>query len=279
MPRRTTALRSISAAIFVSLGLVIAFTLLFPARPQQRKAAVAPEAESGVLAAFSPQRMAPTSVGNQDPVIRMDLVTVFVEFDTEDAPAALPVPEPTADQPPVAEPTSQAVSQATVAEPTAALSAVPQVAVTPPPPPSPTATVAAPPVALTAMEQQLFAGQNSERARGGLKLLQLDAALEAVARRRAQDMASRGYFSHTSPTGETAFSLMDGAGIYAPYAAENIGYNNYPDSTSVSAVLSAFMNSPAHRANILSGNYSRVGVAVAFGANGNKYYSVIFAGP
>jgi uncharacterized protein YkwD len=129
------------------------------------------------------------------------------------------------------------------------------------------------------MEQQLFDGQNAERARAGVAALRLDAGLQAVARRRAQDMATRGYFSHTSPTGETAFSLMAAAGIQASYAAENIAFNTYDNSQSAAMALSGFMSSPGHRANILNGVYTRVGVAVAIAANGAKYYAVVFAGP
>lgn len=129
------------------------------------------------------------------------------------------------------------------------------------------------------MAQQLFDGQNRERAAVGLPALRQDGALQGVAQRRANDMAARGYFSHTSPTGETAFSLIDAAGINAPYAAENIGYNTMADAQSASSILAGFMASSGHRANILSARYTRVGVAVAVAANGTKYYAVVFAGP
>ncbi len=154
-----------------------------------------------------------------------------------------------------------------------------------PPQPTPRTTAAPPPpqavtaAGLSSLEQQLFEGQNSERARVGLAALRVDLGLEAIARRRAQDMATKGYFSHQSPTGETAFILIDAAGISAPYAGENIGYNTYADSASATAVLAAFISSPAHEANIVGVHYSRVGVGVATAANGTKYYSVVFAGP
>jgi uncharacterized protein YkwD len=150
---------------------------------------------------------------------------------------------------------------------------------TPVPPPAVSAPPPAPAAGLASLEQQLFDGQNAERARAGLAPLRLDSALQGVARRRANDMATRGYFSHTSPTGETAFSLIDAAGIYAPYAAENIAFNNYANSQSATSALQAFMASSSHRANILNGRYTRVGVAVALAANGYKYYAVVFAGP
>lgn len=178
-----------------------------------------------------------------------------------DPPPAPPAAPPDPPPPAVSHPAPQVQKPAAPIAPTA----------TPPPPPAA--------VSLSALEQQVFDGQNSERVRAGLSALRIDAGLEAVARQRAQDMASRNYFSHVSPTGETAFSLIDAAGIKAPYAAENIGYNNYGDASSASAVLAAFMSSSTHRSNILSGVYSRVGLAVASAANGNKYYAVVFAGP
>lgn len=190
-----------------------------------------------------------------------------------------------ADEPPPLPPPSPLSVRTSPPPPPAARSA--PAPTPPPPPPPPTATArpaptAAPPTAaagLALLEQQLFDGQNSERARAGLAPLRLDGGLEGVARRRASDMATNGYFSHTSPAGETAFTLIAAAGIYAPYAGENIGYNTFQDSVSASSVLAAFMASPGHRANILNVNFTRVGVGVAISASGAKYYAVVFGGP
>jgi uncharacterized protein YkwD len=159
--------------------------------------------------------------------------------------------------------------------------AAPVAAARPAAPAASVAMAALPPasISLSATEQQVFDGQNAERAKAGLAPLRLDAGLEAVARRRAQDMAERGYFSHTSPSGETAFTLIAAAGVDAPYAGENIGYNTYPDVTSAAAILSGFLGSAPHRQNILDPRYTRVGVASAVGANGTRYYAVVFAGP
>ena len=42
--------------------------------------------------------------------------------------------------------------------------------------------------------------------------------------------------------------------------------------------MTGFMNSPGHRANILDGRYTRIGVGVVLGQGGMYYYAVIFAG-
>jgi uncharacterized protein YkwD len=125
----------------------------------------------------------------------------------------------------------------------------------------------------------MFASHNAERGRAGVAALQADPRLVEIARRRAQDMAANNYFSHTSPTGETAFSLMGQMRYVYGLAGENLARNNYPDAQSVSIAISGFMNSPGHRQNILEPRFNRVGIGMAIGADGMKYFAVVFAGP
>jgi uncharacterized protein YkwD len=124
----------------------------------------------------------------------------------------------------------------------------------------------------------MFASHNQHRGANGLAGLQIDSTLVAVARQRAQDMASKNYFAHTSPTGETAFSIMDGYSYVYAIAGENIARNNYPQAQSVQVAMDGFMNSAGHRANILEGQFTRVGIGVAIDGNGMIYYAVVFAG-
>jgi uncharacterized protein YkwD len=146
----------------------------------------------------------------------------------------------------------------------------------------PTATKAAAPpaapVSLTAMEQDMFQRHNQERANAGLAPLQLDATLESVARTRAEDMAAKNYFAHTSPSGQTAFIILDQLGYKYVMAGENIARNNYPDAQSVEVAMTGFMNSAGHRANILEPRFTKVGIGTAVGADGMKYFAVVFAG-
>jgi uncharacterized protein YkwD len=128
------------------------------------------------------------------------------------------------------------------------------------------------------MEQDMFAQHNAQRASGGLAGLRWDATLASIARQRAADMASKGYFAHTSPTGQTAFTLLAAAGYRYSIAGENIARNNYPDSQAVSAAMSGFMASPTHRENIFESRFDSIGVGVVLGGDGMKYYAVVFAG-
>ena len=124
----------------------------------------------------------------------------------------------------------------------------------------------------------MFSSHNQQRANNGAAALSLDAELVAVARQRSETMAETNCFSHTA-CGPTAFDLLGNIGYFYQIAGENIARNNYPDSQTVDVAMNGFMNSAGHRANILDTRYTKVGIGLAFGANGMKYFTVIFAGP
>jgi uncharacterized protein YkwD len=121
----------------------------------------------------------------------------------------------------------------------------------------------------------LFNAQNRERTSRGLAPLAAHGCATRVAQLRATDMARRNYFSHTSPDGQGAFSLLDSFGVRYRYAGENIARNSYPGGQAVTIALQDFMASPGHRDNILSTNYTHVGVGV--GVSGNvTYFAIVF---
>ena len=97
---------------------------------------------------------------------------------------------------------------------------------------------------------------NAERASYGLPALSIRADLCQYARIKSQDMHDSGYFSHTSPNYGSPFDMMKSFDITYSHAGENIamGYST-PE-----AVVSAWMNSEGHRANILSASYTELGV-------------------
>jgi len=119
---------------------------------------------------------------------------------------------------------------------------------------------------------------NQARAENGLPALQVDSRLVNIARSRAGDMATKNYFSHTSPTGETAFTLLAEAGISYKKAGENIGRNTYADSQTVMIAFQTWMASADHKANILSGDFTHIGIGAAVSASGMKYFTQIFTG-
>ena len=111
---------------------------------------------------------------------------------------------------------------------------------------------------------------NNERVAAGLAPLQIDGALIAVARERSNDMIQQGYFAHVSPSGETAFSLLDRYGIPYGWAGENLARNNYPDEESVAVAMRDWMASEGHRENILNVHYTAIGVGAAVDVVGHE---------
>ena len=160
----------------------------------------------------------------------------------------------------------------------------------PPPPPTsppaslpePTATpipASCPTAAMPAFAVTLFNEINSERTQAGLPALTEYGCVVYVAQLRSQDMADRSYFSHSSPEGETAFSLMDVYGVPYGWAGENLARNNYPDDETVAVAIRDLMASEGHRANILNENFTRMGVGMAIDSEGIRYYTMVFVGP
>jgi uncharacterized protein YkwD len=133
-------------------------------------------------------------------------------------------------------------------------------------------------VSLTPLEADFIGRLNAERAAAGLPALAVDADLVTIARIRSSDMAARGYFSHTSPEGQSAFTLLDQWGIAYSCAGENLARNNYPLEETVAVAVRDLMASPPHRANILNPNYTLVGVGYAEDGNGIRYYTTVFVG-
>ena len=113
-------------------------------------------------------------------------------------------------------------------------------------------------VSNSAFATQVVTLVNQERAKAGLKpLASTNAALTKMALDKAKDMYNNGYFDHNSPTYGSPFDMMKKYGINYRYAGENIAKGQRTPQE----VMNAWMNSPGHRANILSANFTTIGVA------------------
>ena len=97
-----------------------------------------------------------------------------------------------------------------------------------------------------------------ERQERGLAGLELDAELSRVAQDYAEEMANKGFFSHTSPEGEDPGDRLRRHGVRNNGWGENIaqGYQQ------PSSVMRGWMNSSGHRANILTRGFDKVGIGV-----------------
>ena len=127
---------------------------------------------------------------------------------------------------------------------------------------------------VNSMEKQVASLTNSERKAKGLSVLTLDNQLSKLARLKAEDMAKKGYFSHTSPTYGSAFDMMNKYGVSYRTAGENIAKGQ----KTAESVMNGWMNSSGHRANILSSAYTNIGVGYAKDSRGNTYWVQIFKG-
>lgn len=101
---------------------------------------------------------------------------------------------------------------------------------------------------------------NNERAKEGLKPLIADPELTKVARAQSRDMFSRGYFAHKNPDGLDPFDRMRNAGLKFNAAGENLALAQTLDIAHTN-----LMNSPGHRANIMSPDFGRVGIGILDG--------------
>lgn len=126
--------------------------------------------------------------------------------------------------------------------------------------------------ALTSDEKAMVEYINEERVKSGLKALAIDPELASVARLKAQDMRDKNYFSHTSPTYGSPFDMMKQFGLTYRTAGENIAKNS-----SVLKAHLAFMNSEGHKANILNGTFTHVGVGIV-NYQGSKIVVEMFIG-
>ncbi|MEI4769579.1 CAP domain-containing protein [Psychrobacillus sp. FJAT-51614] len=130
----------------------------------------------------------------------------------------------------------------------------------------------------TSYETLLFELTNAERKAKGVSILQYSTHVSNVARGHSIDMGIHNYFEHDNLKGESPFDRLANGGVLFRNAGENIasGYTNpyYAHE--------ALMNSIGHRKNIVSTNYTQLGVGVSFGEwkNGTiPYYTENFIKP
>ncbi|MSP60542.1 MAG: hypothetical protein EXR72_09425 [Myxococcales bacterium] len=116
-------------------------------------------------------------------------------------------------------------------------------------------------------EAQILELLNRDRARAGLPSLAVDARLARAARAHADDMRDKQFVGHLSPTTGSANDRLKRIGVEPILVLENVGRAYSPREAE-----RGLMDSPGHRANILSSDVEKVGigVAVALGPRGER---------
>lgn len=123
------------------------------------------------------------------------------------------------------------------------------------------------------IEQLIFNKVNEERAKAGVPALSYNSTMETYARVKSKDMGVRNYFDHVDPDGEMITAQMARDGVSYNAWGENIAYiGGVSDAAALAEqFMTNWMNSDGHRANILSTNFTSVGVGVY--KSGNRYYA------
>ncbi len=124
-----------------------------------------------------------------------------------------------------------------------------------------------------AWESQMIARINSERAAVGASPLAMCNALRTAAQNHSADQAAHNTMTHTGSDGSTLDTRATRAG-YTGWTAlgENVAYGY----GTVDSVMTGWMNSPGHRANLLNSGFTHVGLGQAAASAGALYWTQDF---
>ena len=122
------------------------------------------------------------------------------------------------------------------------------------------------------LERAMLRLVNEERAAAGLEPVELDIELREVGRAHADEMFRMGYFAHESPVTGTPADRLNEADVLYLSSGENLAY-----APSLEVAHEGLMNSPGHRANILSPVFTRLGVGVVRSARRGIMFTQEFA--
>lgn len=120
---------------------------------------------------------------------------------------------------------------------------------------------------LTAIRQAMLTRVNAERAKEGLPALIENELLHQSAQKKSEEMLTRDYFAHENPDGVTPHQLITSTGYPARISAENLAKG----PKGVDEVMTGWMNSPGHRANILLNGIEEAGFGLKFGRNASGF--------
>lgn len=115
---------------------------------------------------------------------------------------------------------------------------------------------------------------NAEREAASLSRLTCDLDMLEVARDHSADMGERQFFDHVNPDGEQPWDRMDRHGVFGWIT---VGENIAAGQTSPREVHSDWMNSPGHRANILTPDFTHAAIGAVPDADGTIFWTQVFA--
>ena len=127
------------------------------------------------------------------------------------------------------------------------------------------------PANVNAMATEIAQGLNAHRAANGLSQLSFNRQLGQAAMSHACDMSNNGFFGHSGSNGSDIVQRVNSTGYRQCLVAENLAWG-YPRSEQI---VSGWMNSAGHRANMLHPRVAEFGVAITDGAKGPNWVLVL----
>lgn len=125
---------------------------------------------------------------------------------------------------------------------------------------------------LSKEEKTLLTLTNDERTKEELRPLEPHPLLMQIAREHSANMARQGKMTHKLD-GKGPAERAKGAGYRYARIGENVAWSQ---GGTLKEILKGWMNSPAHRANIMNKDYREIGLGVAENDKGEKYYTQVF---
>jgi hypothetical protein len=131
---------------------------------------------------------------------------------------------------------------------------------------------------MSAQEAEILRLVNEERKRAGAPALKSSQRLVLASRGHSYDMALRNYLGHNGPAGDTPAERVRGVGVDSAALGENIYQDRDTDRAKLAErAIKVWLNSPEHRANMLSPDFAATGIGIARAADGTAYVTQDFA--
>lgn len=108
---------------------------------------------------------------------------------------------------------------------------------------------------------------NKQRGQQGMRKLRFNRRLSAAATSHSRDMVKKEYFDHVSKTGKDVVDRLTNTGYLGGASTWTVGENLAWGAGSRSTpreIVTSWMQSPGHKANILNPRFREIGIGVVF---------------
>jgi len=145
----------------------------------------------------------------------------------------------------------------------------------------PQETTPSPNSELDGLRQEILQLINQKRQQHGLAPVNLENRLSSAAQTHSANMALQDFYSHTGQDGSRFSDRVSRTGYNWSRVTENIAAG----FKTAASVVDGWMNSPGHRANILDGQVTQMGVGYEYlstdtgNVNYRHYWTQVFARP